>query len=89
MLINDQNQEYFTLKKYKLFKIKVQKTPFISNYLDQKNKGKIIPYKPSQNIKDFKKYGGKSINIICQRTNSKIFQNAKLFKKSQSQQIFP
>ncbi|ACN93378.1 hypothetical protein BSV1_D20 (plasmid) [Borreliella finlandensis] len=34
MLINDQNQEYFTLKKYKLFKIKVQKTPFISNYLD-------------------------------------------------------
>ncbi|WP_210378230.1 hypothetical protein [Borreliella garinii] len=65
MLIDDKNQEYFTLKEIQIMQNKsIKKNTIYIKLLRLEKKGKIIPYKPSQNIKAFKKYGKKVLIYI-------------------------
>ncbi|WP_210361251.1 hypothetical protein [Borreliella garinii] len=74
MLIDDKNQEYFTLKEIQIMQNKsIKKNTIYIKLLRLEKKGKIIPYKPSQNIKAFKKYGEKSINLYSKEQILKYF----------------
>lgn len=65
MFIDDKNQEYFTLKKIQIMQNKsIKKDTIYIKLLRLEKQGKIIPYKPSQNIKAFKKYGKKVLIYI-------------------------
>ncbi|WP_188093277.1 hypothetical protein, partial [Borrelia maritima] len=51
--------------------------------------GKIIPYKPSQNIKAFKKYGKKSINLYPKEQILKYFITPSSLKSYNTNTYFP
>ncbi|WKC76607.1 hypothetical protein [Borreliella valaisiana] len=74
MFIDDKNQEYFTLKEIQIMQNKsIKKNTIYIKLLRLEKQGKIIPYKPSQNIKAFKKYGKKSINLYPKEQILKYF----------------
>ncbi|PRQ90838.1 hypothetical protein CV691_05525, partial [Borreliella burgdorferi] len=69
--------------KRKIYKCRLYKITWI------RKTGKIISYKPSKNIKTFKKYEGKSINLHPpKRKNLKIFYNTKLLKSNNPNKYF-
>ncbi|PRR05662.1 hypothetical protein, partial [Borreliella burgdorferi] len=52
---------YYEIYKRKIYKCRLYKITWI------RKTGKIISYKPSKNIKTFKKYGGKALIYIPQK----------------------
>ncbi|QFI15023.1 hypothetical protein DB723_04745 (plasmid) [Borrelia maritima] len=90
MLIDDKNQEYFTLKEIQAIQNNNIKnnTTYIKLIRLEKQE-KIIPYKPSQNIKAFKKYGKKIINLYPKEQILKYFITPSSLKSCNTNTYFP
>ncbi|ACJ73233.1 MULTISPECIES: hypothetical protein [Borreliella] len=90
MLIDDKNQEYFTLKEIQIMQNKsIKKNTIYIKLLRLEKQGKITPYKPSQNIKAFKKYGKKSINLYPKEQILKYFITPNFLKSYNAIKYFP
>lgn len=90
MLIDDKNQEYFTLKEIQTMHNKsTKKNTIYIKLIRLEKQGKIIPYKPSQNIKAFKKYGKKSINLYPKEQILKYFTTTNFLKSHNPNKYFP
>ncbi|WKC87639.1 hypothetical protein [Borreliella japonica] len=91
MFIDDKNQEYFTIKEIQIMQNKIIKknnTIYIK-LLRLEKQGKIIPYKPSQNIEAFKKYGKKSINLYPKEQILKYFKISSFLESYDPNKYFP
>ncbi|WPM06358.1 hypothetical protein QIA41_04515 (plasmid) [Borreliella sinica] len=90
MFIDDKNQEYFTLKEIQIMQNKsTKKNTIYIKLLRLEKQGKITPYKPSQNIKAFKKYGKKSINLYPKEEVLKYFTTQSFLKSYNPNEYFP
>ncbi|WP_151060864.1 hypothetical protein [Borreliella turdi] len=90
MFIDDKNQEYFTLKEIQIMQNKsTKKNAIYIKLLRLEKQGKIIPYKLSQNIKAFKKYGKKSINLYPKEQILKYFITPGSLKDYNPNKYFP
>ncbi|WKC77530.1 hypothetical protein QIA31_00205 (plasmid) [Borreliella turdi] len=90
MFIDDKNQEYFTFKEIQIMQNKsTKKNTIYIKLLRLEKQGKIIPYKPSQNIKAFKKYGKKSINLYPKEQILKYFITPGSLKNYNPNKYFP
>lgn len=89
MLISDKNQEYFTLKEIQIIQNKSIKKYNLYKAAQIRKTRENYSYKPSQNIKAFKKYGKKSINLYPKEQILKYFITPSFVKSYNPNKYFP